>query len=154
VPVKFWNSATANNQKKQTGIQMKRKILSIAVCSVFVAILTGCSSEGMMKGGHTDTQVSLAGKNYKVVQAGVMGHSSGFRLLGIISIVSPNYASAKASLYKSVNEPLTGRAVALVNQTEDKSSLYLILFSIPRVTITADLIEFTDAPGSANNTPK
>ena len=101
-----------------------------------------------MKGGHTDTQVSLAGKNYKLIKAGVMGHSSGFRLLGIVPITSPNYANAKASLYKSVSEPLTGRAVALANQTEDKSTLYLILFSIPRVTITADVIEFTDnAPG-------
>jgi len=132
----------------KTALKMNRKILSIAVCSVFMAILTGCSSEGTMKGGHTDTQVSLAGKNYKVIQAGVMGHSSGFRLLGIVPIISPNYASAKASLYKSVGQPLTGRAVALVNQTEDRSSLYLILFSIPRVTITADIIEFTDnAPG-------
>ena len=133
---------------------MKHKILSIALCSVFMALSTGCSSMGEMKGGRTDTSVSLAGKNYKLIKAGVMGHSSGFWLLGFIPIVSPNYANAKASLYKSVREPLTGRAVALANQTEDRSSLYLILFSIPRVTITADMIEFTDAPGSANNTPK
>ncbi len=117
-------------------------------------MLTGCANVGEIKGGHTDTSVSLAGKNYKVVQAGVMGHSSGFRLLGIIPIVSPNYASAKASLYKSIKEPITGKAVALANETEDRSSLYLILFSIPRVTITADVIEFTDAPVSGNNTPK
>lgn len=129
-------------------IRMKRKILSITCCSVLMALLTGCANVGEIKGGHTDTSVSLAGKNYKVVQAGVMGHSSGFKLLGLISIVSPNYANAKASLYKSIKEPMTGRAVALANETEDRSSLYLILFSIPRVTITADVIEFTDvAPG-------
>jgi hypothetical protein len=44
--------------------------------------------------------------------------------------------------------------VALANQTEDRSSLYLILFSIPRVTITADVIEFTDAPLGGNTPPK
>jgi hypothetical protein len=36
-----------------------------------------------------------------------------------------------------------GRSVALANQTEDVSSLNLIVFSIPKVTITADVIEFT-----------
>ena len=53
---------------------------------------------------------------------------------------------AKAALYKSVGEPLTGRSVALANQTEDRSSMYLILFSIPKVTITADVVEFNDKP--------
>jgi len=43
-----------------------------------------------------------------------------------------------------VEEPLTGRAVALANQLEDRSTFYLILFSIPKVTITADAIEFTE----------
>jgi len=133
---------------------MKFKYLSIALCAISLALLTGCANVGEMKGGRTDTSVSLAGKNYKVVQAGVMGHSSGFRLLCIIPIVSPNYASAKASLYKSIKEPITGRAVALANQTEDKSTLNLLLFSIPRVTITADVIEFTDEPVNGNNTSK
>ena len=62
----------------------------------------------------------------------------------ILPLGSPTYATAKQSLYQSVGEPLTGRAVALANQTEDRSSLYLILFSIPKVTITADVIEFID----------
>ena len=79
-----------------------------------------------------------------MIKAGAIGHSSGFKLLGIIPFASPNYAEAKTDLYKSVGEPLTGRSVALANQTEDRSSIYLILFSIPKVTITADVIEFTD----------
>ena len=70
--------------------------------------------------------------------------SSGFYLLGFIPIVSPTYSAAKRSLYQSVGETLTGRSVALANQTEDRSALYLILFSVPRVTITADMVEFTD----------
>jgi hypothetical protein len=49
-------------------------------------------------------------------------------------------------MYKSVGEPLTGRAVALANETEDRSSFTLLLFSIPRITITADVIEFIDSP--------
>jgi hypothetical protein len=72
-----------------------------------------------------------------------VGESSGFKLLGIIPLASPLYSEAKANIYKSVDEPLSGRSIALANQTEDRSSLYLILFSIPKVTITADVVEFT-----------
>ena len=134
---------------------MKRKILSIAVCSVFIAILTGCNtSEGLMKGGRTETSVSLTGKNYRLIKGGAIGKSSGFRLLCIIQFASPNYATAKASLYKSVGEPLTGRAIALANQTEDRSLAVFILFSIPKITLTADVIEFTDAPPGWGNTSK
>jgi hypothetical protein len=127
----------------KTALKMKRKMLSIAVCSVFMAILTGCSSQGLMKGGQTETSVSLTGKNYKLIKGGATGTDYGFWFL-FIPIVSPNHADAKASLYKSVGEPLTGKAIALANQTEDRSLFTLILFSIPRITITADVIEFTD----------
>jgi hypothetical protein len=44
-----------------------------------------------------------------------------------------------------------GAAVALTNELEDKSTLYLILFSVPKLTLTADVIEFVDrdeAPAS------
>ena len=138
---------------KMKVIQMKRKILSVAVCSVFVALLTGCSSEGEFRQS-TGTSVSLAGNNYKLIKAGATGHSSGFRVLGIIPFASPTHAAAKASLYKSVGETLTGKAVALANETEDRSTLYLILFSIPKITVTADVVEFTDAPVNGNNTSK
>jgi len=86
----------------------------------------------------------LTEKNYKLIKGGAKGESSGFRLLGIIPFASPSHASAKARLYESIGEPLTGRAVALMNETEDRSVLYLILFSVPKLTVTADVIEFTD----------
>ena len=132
---------------------MKRKILSITVCLVFMAILAGCSSEGEFRQS-TGTSVSLAGNNYKLIKEGVKGTSSGFRLLGVIPIVSPTHAGAKADLYESIGQPLTGRSVALANETEDRSSLYLILFSIPTITVTADVVEFTDTTKGGGNTSK
>jgi len=131
---------------------MKRIISALVFSTVFATLLTGCVSYGRTS-GQTGTGVSLSGKNYKLIKAGAMGKSSGFKLLGLIPFTSPNYASAKAALYKSVGEPLTGRAVDLANQTEDRSSLYLILFSIPRITLTADVVEFTDTPVSGNAAP-
>jgi hypothetical protein len=50
-----------------------------------------------------------------------------------------------------LKEPLTGKAVALADQMEDRSTLYLILFSIPKVTITADVIEFVDSSPASTN---
>ena len=132
---------------------MKLKYLSIALSVLSLAFLTGCSSEGEFRQS-TGTSVALAGNNYKLIKEGVTGTSSGFKLLGLIPITSPTHASAKASLYKSIGIPLTGKSVALANETEDRSSLYLILFSIPKITITADLVEFTDAAPGGNATPK
>jgi len=77
-----------------------------------------------------------------------MGKSWGFRLLGIIPLASPEYSMAKKRLYDSVGETLNGKAVALANQTEDRSLMYLILFSVPKLTLTADVIEFTDSARS------
>jgi len=58
----------------------------------------------------------------------------------------PALRGRQTKLYASVSEPLKGRAVALSNEMEDRSVLYLILFSVPKLTVTADVIEFTDQP--------
>ena len=102
----------------------------------------GCAmSRGSMDQSQ-GTGVSLKENNYKMVKAGAKGESSGCYLLGIIPIVSPSYADAKVSLYKSVDQPLEGRSVAMANTTQDHSVLYLVLFSIPKLTVTADIVEF------------
>ena len=111
---------------------------------LLVLLCAGCASQGDYR-HESATAVNLTQKNYKILHAGVVGKSYGFRLLGFIPIVSPSYGEAKSDIYKSTNETLEGRPIALANQTEDRSSLYLILFSVPCVTITADIIEFTDA---------
>jgi len=129
---------------------MKKNYLAILQAGLVTAAaglmltLTGCSSSHVEMGQSTTTSVALNGKNYKLIQPGAKGVSHGFRLLGILPFASPHYADAKQDLFASVTEPLKGRAVALSNEMEDKSTLYLILFSVPKLTITADVIEFTD----------
>ena len=39
---------------------------------------------------------------------------------------------------------MEGKSTALANVAQDKSTVYLILFSIPKITVTADIIEFID----------
>jgi len=111
---------------------------------LLVAVICGCTaSQGSMKQDN-NTAVNLSKNNYTVVKAGAKGESQGFYLLGFIPIVSPNYADAKANLYSSSDEKLEGRSIALANQTQDQSAMYFVLFSLPRITITADIVEFKD----------
>ena len=100
--------------------------------------------------GNTNTHVDLVGNNYKMLKPGASGSSSGFKLLGLIPFFEPSYAEAKTNLYNSTGLDLTGHAVALANQTEDHSNMYLILFSIPKVTVTADIVEFIGKPNDTN----
>jgi hypothetical protein len=122
-----------------------KSIIYASIAAIGLAA-TGCSSVGNERGGSTSTSVSFNRNNYQIIQANAIGHSYGFWMLGIVPIVSPTYSAAKTRLYRSVSVPLTGKAVALANQTWDRSNIYLILFSIPRITITADVIQFTGSP--------
>ncbi|MFA5410286.1 MAG: DUF6567 family protein [Candidatus Omnitrophota bacterium] len=104
-----------------------------------VLYLTGCASVGSMP--HVmGTQTDLSKSNYKVIKSGAQGIDTGFTLLGIFPIVSPSYANAMADLHTKVE--MEGKSAALANVTQDMSNIYLILFSIPKLIITADVIEF------------
>ena len=127
-------------------LHLMRQSIFLTLGALLLSFATGCASTHVEnRGQSTTTAVDLKGKNYSLIQPGACGHSYGFRLLGIIPFASPNFASARSDLYASVKEPLTGRAVALANELDDRSTVYLILFSVPKVTITADVIEFTQA---------
>ncbi len=118
---------------------------TVCLCAfAALLLLVGCTSRGRMDEA-TGTQVSLAQNNYRVLKAGATGSSSGFWLL-FIPISGPSYADAKEDLYRNAGLPLEGRSVALANTTEDRSFFTLLLFSIPTVKITADIVEFTDRP--------
>jgi hypothetical protein len=119
---------------------------SHVMCAVMASLLlSGCMTwQGKFERGTTGIHVSLSTANYKLVKANARGQSTGFSLLGVIPVVQPSYVEAKEQLYNSVGESLIGRSIALINQTEDTTDFYLVLFSIPRVTISADIIEFTD----------
>jgi hypothetical protein len=120
-------------------------ILAIGAASlIFLSLNVGCASSKIQTGQSTETSVNLSGKNYRLIEGGAKGTSHGFALLGIIPLASPHYADAKHDLYASVPGTLTGKAVALANEMDDRSTTYLILFSIPTLTVTADVIEFTD----------
>jgi hypothetical protein len=109
-------------------------------------LLPGCVSYGKMP-AVAATQIELAGNNYKIIKMGAKGTSTGFSIIGIPFRCS-SMAEAKEHLYKSVGEPLDGRPVALTHQTEDHAFKSFILFSTDQITLTAEVVEFTDKPGT------
>ena len=120
-----------------------RKLL----CLMAALFVSGCADmhTGRMQQS-TDAGVTLREANYKIIKAGASGSSYGFNLFGFIPITTPKYANAKHDLYDSVGQPLEGRAIALANQTEDRSTIWLLLFTLPKIAITADVIEFNPSP--------
>jgi hypothetical protein len=95
------------------------------------------------------TSVSLAECNYRIVKTNVVGTSRGFALLGLITIKPPDYTEAFAQLNQAggISE---GKALALVNVVQQSSVLYFILFSLPRVTLRADVVEFLETSSCGN----
>jgi hypothetical protein len=135
---------------------IRRNLALGASALTLLLFASGCASSHVeMRGQSTTTAVALNTKNYRLVKPGALGASYGFKLLGLFPMASPHYATARSKLYASVDQPLAGKAVALANELEDKSTMYLILFSVPKLTITADVIEFVDAadPPAAKSKP-
>ncbi len=119
---------------------MKNITYVVAVFSICV-FLTGCISVGEQP-FNTGARADLSRANFRVVKTSARGTDSGFHLLCFIPLFSPNYADAMEDLHTEYD--MEGKSTALVNVTHDKSEMFLLLFSVPRIKITADIIEFTE----------
>jgi hypothetical protein len=127
---------------------MKR--LTALVVSVWALGLAGCATREAPPSATSQTQVVLTGRNYRIVKANAIGSSTGFSLLGIISIVPPSYVVAMSRLYATAGAA-EGKALAVTNVGQERTRLYLILFSLPTLTVRADVIEFVDErPGGSS----
>ena len=109
----------------------------LIIISIFLFV-AGC----MTVGGIPKSDTCLTEKNYRVVKTNVRGEDTGFRLFGLISFEEPSHSDAMRNIHEQVN--MQGQSMALANVTNDLSVGNFILFSIPRLTISADLIEFTE----------
>jgi hypothetical protein len=106
---------------------------------VTLIALAGCTSMGVMPHG-TGTTTDLKRANFRIVKANVRGEDSGFWLLGFIPVTSPSISNAMDRLQSQVGSE--GRAVTLVNVVQERQDAYFVLFSIPRVVIRGDAVEF------------
>jgi hypothetical protein len=112
------------------------------LCFLLIVISCGCTSSGTFP-ATSGTTVNLSQKNYRVIKANAVGTSTGFKLFMFIPIAPTRYNAAMSDLYKEAGV-VEGTATTLVNVSQEESSLYLLLFSLPKLTVRADVIEFTE----------
>ena len=123
---------------------MRRLIIVVAA----IALLSGCSRAIVTQAQGPNTNVTLMQKNYRMLKTDCIGDSHGFTLLGIIPMWRPTAATAIRELNTEAALP-PGKAYARINEIQEKTSTYLILFSIPAITVRADIIEFLDETDKA-----
>ena len=127
------------------------KLLMVAGIACAAVLFTGCASNTTeLNSPSTQTAVSLSQNNFRIIKAGAIGTSHGFRLLGIIPFAGANETQARANLYKNLGQSLEGKSATLANTTYAKSTIYLILFSVPKVTVEADVVEYVNAPPASS----
>jgi len=95
----------------------------------------------------SEAQIDLSKGNYSYVVADAVGSSMGISLFGFIPILRTSYIDAMSDLYKKAGMQKCG-AYGVLNVYQEESSIYLIIVSIPRVRVRADIIEFnrSEAP--------
>ncbi len=108
---------------------------------ILAFVLAGCAGSGKLdqSGG---TRVDLSQKNYRVIKAGASGEDTGWAIFCILPVTWPEFAVAKARLYEGLS--VEGKATGLANLTEDRQTLFLLFVCRFKLTLSADVIEFTD----------
>lgn len=147
----------------EKGTSSHPKVLALLALLGLVALAGGCAALSALPAAsilgspnssalqiYNTTEARLQERNFIVIKTNLIGESKGFSLLGILPIVPAKFTKAMSRLYLQA-EMQPGRPQTIVNLIMEQESTYLILFSIPRTSIRADLIEFI--PANATNVP-
>jgi hypothetical protein len=140
-------TATIQHPKLATLLPLFAVVLLVALSSGCAALATlpvsslvGSPNSAALE-IHNNTDTRLQEKNFIVIKTNVIGQASGFSLLGILTIVPARFNKAMSRFYEHA-EMKPGRPQTVVNLIMEQDSLNFILFSLPRTSISADVIEF------------
>ena len=101
----------------------------------------------------TATTVELKEANYTVLKYNVVGQSTGFSLLGIITIVPSSRVKAFTRMYQNAGVR-PGDLATPAHIVVDESDPYFILFSLPKVNVRADFVVFHEPTKATESTNK
>lgn len=132
---------------RKGGSMVRTKCLAMFTIA---AMLVGCVSSGGSYQSDSVTTVDLTKANYRVIKSSAVGTSYGFKLFCIIPFSSPSNARAMNDLRSQA--PMEGKATAVANVTQDSSNIWLLLFSLQKLTISGDIVEFIDEGAAAGET--
>jgi hypothetical protein len=108
-----------------------------------LSVLPGVSSQDL----RNQTDVKLSEGNFVLVKTNVVGQSRGFALLGFITIVPAEFNTAFSRLYAQAGME-SGQAQTLTDIAIERTGSYWILFSLPRCTVRADVVQFVPETGA------
>ncbi len=139
-------------------MKMKKLVLTAVIVPLCLAA-AGCSTGGMFIAGNV-TDVQLQSGNFKILARGVTGEATAGYLLGFSlpgGLATHTFAVARVDgtgmLYKEAMDNLwknfeaahgsaEGKKLALINVHYDSDALNLFVYTQPRVTVRADVVEF------------
>jgi len=124
---------------------MKNFFYGLTVIALIVAF-GACTKSQPHFGQTTGARADLSKANFRVLKSGAMGESTGFTFL-FFPLAAPTAAEAKRKMYEQLKAEgieLEGKAIALTNVTQDYGGINLLIFGVPTITLTADVIEYTD----------
>lgn len=138
---------------------MKKFIIRVAILGAI--FIQGCTTSGAFL-ALNQTQVELAKGNYSITATDVHGEAESAYVLGIsysngltattlalgrVEGTGMLYREALDDLWKNYemdNGAISGKHLALANVRYDSDILNLILYTKVKVSVRADVIEFTD----------
>lgn len=134
-----------------------KKIAYLTMC-MLAACITSCTQSGMISNHHGDrsntNDITVDRPGCKVILGRAVGEDRGFKLLGLIPFKSPSESKAVDSMYANARErgaAPEGNSRQFVNTSIEHNANYFILFSIPTVRSSGDLVEFVNDPPAKKN---
>ena len=104
---------------------------------------------------HEETRVNLLRDNFVLVRTNVIGQSRGFSLFGLLTISPATLMKAIQRMYGQAHMS-PGEPQTVTHLIIEQSSSFWLLFSIPKVQVCADIVQFrpgAQAPDGAKARP-
>jgi hypothetical protein len=122
-----------------------RFVVSSVLCAILVVGAIGCTTRYHSSFADQSVKpVDLVKLKYRMLKAGAMGESYGFKFIWI-PFASPTDGAAKRDMLDRLKKEgidTTGKNIAFTNATADKGGFGFIgLIGAPTITLTADVIE-------------
>jgi len=126
-------------------MMMSGKLLRGMCCALLVFGLIGCAKKVNSSFVQESIKpVELTQLNYRVLKAGAVGESSGFKLIWI-PFVSPTEGDAKLDMLARLNKEgiqTAGKNIAFTNTTHNREMRGLFgLIGFPAIVLVSDVIE-------------
>lgn len=120
-----------------------RKILFIFISGAVILGFSGCGASLGLYPTVTETQVQLNRKNFKVIKSGIVGTAECWYVLNVFPLDDTElYKRAMNEIRKQADA--LGKPYAIVNITQDFSASTYFVVGRAAVTLTADVVEFTE----------